>query len=82
MASTITSTGGYDALPLWSRLLGASGRGMAAPRCRAGVERGLPLPAGDVTLVADHSAPLTAGPSPTVLDRSPMPCPFVLAFPC
>ncbi len=71
MTSTITSTGRYDALPLWSRLLGASGRGMAAPRCRAGVERGLPLPAGDVTLVADHYAPLTAGPSPTVLVRSP-----------
>src|SRR3954452_22424010 len=67
-----TSTGRYDPLPLWSRALGRLGRStMPAPRHRAGVERDLRIHAGDVTLVADHFAPLTADPCPTLLVRSP-----------
>jgi putative CocE/NonD family hydrolase len=67
-----TSTGRYDPLPLWSRALGRLGRStMPAPQHRAGVERDLRIPAGDVTLAADHFAPLTADPCPTLLVRSP-----------
>jgi putative CocE/NonD family hydrolase len=65
-----TSIGRYGPPPLWSRALARSGRGMPA-RCRALVERDLPVPAGDVTLVADHYAPAAAGPWPTLLVRSP-----------
>jgi putative CocE/NonD family hydrolase len=67
-----TSTGRYDPLPLWSRLLGRLGRStMPPPRCRAGVERNLDILAGDVSLAADHFAPLGTGPCPTLLVRSP-----------
>src|SRR3954454_19266414 len=67
-----TSTGRYDPLPLWSRLLGRLGRStMPAARCRAGVGRTLDIPAGDVSLAADHFAPLGTGPCPTLLVRSP-----------
>jgi putative CocE/NonD family hydrolase len=67
-----TSTGRYDPLPLWSRLLGRLGRStMPPPRCRAGVERNLGIPAGDASLAADHFAPLGTGPCPTLLVRSP-----------
>lgn len=49
-----------------------SGRGLPKPLCAAAVETAIEVPAGDgVPLLADHYIPLTSGPRPTLLVRSP-----------
>jgi len=61
------------ALPLHIRLLRrASARTLPAPVCGVALETGLEVPVADgVTLLADHFIPLTGGPGPTLLVRSP-----------
>jgi len=52
------------------RRLAASGR--LDPRCEVAVERRIAVPAGDgVPLLTDHYIPLTDGPCPTLLVRTP-----------
>ncbi|MGO8728536.1 MAG: CocE/NonD family hydrolase, partial [Streptosporangiaceae bacterium] len=49
-----------------------SRRELPEPLCGVAVERGIAVPAGDgVTLVTDHYVPLTDGPRPALLVRSP-----------
>ncbi len=68
-----TSTGRYGPPPLWSRLMSRLAARDAPPAPHnALLEPGLVVPAGDgVPLVADHYAPVTDAPCPTVLVRSP-----------
>ncbi len=72
MTSTpTTSTGRYGPPPLWSRLMSRLAARDAPPTPhQALMEPGLVIPAGDVTLVADHYAPATDVPCPTLLVRS------------
>lgn len=49
-----------------------SGRGLPRPVCDVGLERGIAVPAADgVPLITDHYVPLSGGPWPTLLVRSP-----------
>ena len=53
-------------------MLRMSRRELPEPLCGVAVERGIAVPAGDgVTLVTDHYVPLTDGPRPALLVRSP-----------
>ena len=47
-------------------------RQLPAPVCEVSVQRGIAVPAGDgITLLTDHYRPLTAGPHPALLIRTP-----------
>lgn len=60
-------------LPLRVRVMrAASARGLPKPVCSVAVQPRIAIPASDgVTLLADHYMPMTDGPRPTLLIRSP-----------
>jgi putative CocE/NonD family hydrolase len=60
-------------LPRHVRVLArVSGRGLPRPVCAVAVENAIEVPADDgVALLTDHYIPLTSGPRPTLLIRSP-----------
>ena len=72
MTTTTPTRSGYRRPLLWSRLLSATGRSALPPRtCESGYEPDLEIDLDDVTLLADHYAPLVEEPRPTLLVRTP-----------
>ena len=72
MTTTTPSRSGYRRPLLWSRLLSGTGRSALPPRpCESGYEPDLEIDLDDVTLLADHYAPLVEEPRPTLLVRTP-----------
>jgi putative CocE/NonD family hydrolase len=65
--------GRAETLPAHVRVMRRlSGRGLPPPLCEVGVERGIRVPGADgIPLVTDHYVPLSGGPWPTLLVRSP-----------
>jgi putative CocE/NonD family hydrolase len=72
MTATAPARSRYRRPPLWSRLLSRTGASTLPPATsEAGWEPDLEIGVGDVTLLADHYAPLVEGPRPTLLVRTP-----------